>query len=194
MTDEDISHSLSKGIDALSRLLGKAPTCSAVPGWKCNDKVLAAKAALPFRYNSDCRGSSIFRPVVAGGVLDQPQIPVTLPTYDEVVGRNGISESNYNEYMISLLDPQNLNVLTIHAEVEGVVHLKMFERFVEMAQSAGVQLMPLGDLLSEKAAYDSAALVAGTIRGRHGWISCQGDTLDSCEGICADVKEASVCG
>ena len=118
-------------------LLGHPPTCSAVPGWKCNDLVLEEKARFVFRYNSDCRGDSIFRPVVEGRELPQPQVPVTLPTYDEVIGRNGVSNDNYNEYLLGLLRPGKLNVLTIHAEVEGIVCLHMFEQFVEKALSLG---------------------------------------------------------
>ncbi len=77
--------------------------------------------------------------------MSQPQVPVTLPTYDEVIGRNGVSDDNYNEHMLGLLRPGKLNVLTIHAEVEGIVCLHMFEQFVEKALSLGHRFVPLGD-------------------------------------------------
>ena len=73
----------------------------------------------------------MFRPVVQGKPLSQPQIPVTLPTYDEVIGRNGISDRNYNEFLVSLLNPEGLNVLAIHAEVEGISRIELFDDFLQ---------------------------------------------------------------
>jgi undecaprenyl phosphate-alpha-L-ara4FN deformylase len=168
-----IRRSLDRGVEMLSELLGHPPTCSAVPGWKCNDLVLAEKALFPFVYNSDCRGDSIFRPVVDGRELAQPQIPVTLPTYDEVIGRNGMSNDNYNDYLLGLLRPGKLNVLTIHAEVEGIVCLHMFERFLDKALSQGHQFVSLGVLLHDAASIGTARLEAGVIPGREGWVACQ---------------------
>jgi len=173
MDSDAIHRSLNKGIELLTRILGRPPTCSAVPGWKCNDCVLMEKAKFPFGYNSDCRGESIFRPVVGGNELSQPQIPVTLPTYDEVIGYKGISNGNYNDYVLSLLDPDKLNVLTIHAEVEGIACLEMFDRFVRIPQSKGASFVPLGALLAGSSPIGRATIVANEIHGRDGWVSCQ---------------------
>lgn len=173
MDADTICRSLDWGAELLSELLGHPPICSAVPGWKCNDRVLKEKARFAFRYNSDCRGDRIFRPVVDGRELLQPQIPVTLPTYDEVIGQNGVSNDNYNEYLLGLLRPGKLNVLTIHAEVEGIVCLPMFERFVDLALSQGHQFVPLGDMLRESPRVILSRIVPGEIPGREGWVACQ---------------------
>lgn len=172
--DADAVHeSLRRGVDLLTPLLGHPPACSAVPGWKCNDRVLKEKARFPFRFNSDCRGDSVFRPVVDSEELAQPQIPVTLPTYDEVVGRDGVSNDNYNAYMLGLLRPDRLNVLTIHAEVEGIVCLQMFEQFVGTSLSQGHRFVPLGDLLGESPHIPAARIAPGDLCGREGWVACQ---------------------
>ena len=134
---------------SLQKFWAGRPVCSAVPAWKCNDAVLTAKSKFDFKYNSDCRGQSIFYPVVDGQTLSQPQIPVTLPTYDEAVGKNGISDSNYNDYMLSLLNPSKLNVLTIHAEVEGIAKFDLFRDFLKKAKAKGVSFVPLGELLAD---------------------------------------------
>jgi undecaprenyl phosphate-alpha-L-ara4FN deformylase len=173
MGSDAIRRSLNRGVELLTRILGRLPTCSAVPGWKCNDLVLREKTRFFFDYNSDCRGESIFRPLVYGNELPQPQIPVTLPTYDEVIGYNGISSSNYNDYMLSLIRPEKLNVLTVHAEVEGLACLEMFERFVNMAQSKGASFVPLGSFLVDRRPVGRATIVAKEIHGRDGWVSCQ---------------------
>jgi undecaprenyl phosphate-alpha-L-ara4FN deformylase len=168
-----VRRSLEQGVELLTRILGHPPTCSAVPGWKCNDLVLKEKAGFPFLYNSDCRGTSVFRPVVEGVELPQPQIPVTLPTYDEVIGRGGVSDDNYNDHILALLDPARLNVLTIHAEVEGIICLQMFDRFVDKALSQGHRFVPLGDLLREAERMPAGAMAQGTIPGREGCVACQ---------------------
>ncbi|MCD6394392.1 MAG: 4-deoxy-4-formamido-L-arabinose-phosphoundecaprenol deformylase [Planctomycetes bacterium] len=170
----DIYNSIEKGVETLTEILGRPPNCSAVAGWKCNNKVLKAKENFDFEYNSDCRGETIFRPVVSGSEIEQPQIPVTLPTYDEVVGRDRISNDNYNEYLLSLLDPERLNVLAIHAEVEGITCMDMFEEFVKLVQSRGGQFVPLGDLLRTECRTEPVGVVADYVEGRDGWVSCQG--------------------
>jgi undecaprenyl phosphate-alpha-L-ara4FN deformylase len=168
-----LKRALVKGFDELTRITGKSPACSAAPAWKCSKEVLLEKENFPFRYNSDCRGRSIFYPVVDGKSLSQPQIPVTLPTYDEVIGRKGVSELNYNEYVLSLVKPEQLNVLTVHAEVEGISCAKMFGRFLKTARSKGMTLVPLSAFLEENLSIEKSSIERGKINGRDGWISIQ---------------------
>ncbi len=175
MTEEDIRLVLRKGFDMLANITGTPPTCSAVPAWKCTDSVLLAKAEFPFVYNSDCRGNSIFRPVVSDKTLSQPQIPVTLPTYDEVIGKNGITPANYNEFMLSQIKPGGLNVLTIHAEVEGIACATLFADFLEAAEEWGISFVPLGELLKESGHIASGMITKTSFPGREGWISFQCD-------------------
>jgi undecaprenyl phosphate-alpha-L-ara4FN deformylase len=172
--DRDAIHlALQKGVEMLTKILGHPPTCSAVPAWKCNDLVLAEKGRFPFRYNSDCRGQTLFRPMVENAELPQPQVPVTLPTYDEIVGRDGVSNSNYNDYLLSLLRPDKLNVLTIHAEVEGIVCATMFEDFLSKAVSKEAAFVPLGRLVDETSGIGRSAIVPQETPGREGRMACQ---------------------
>jgi undecaprenyl phosphate-alpha-L-ara4FN deformylase len=173
MDRSTLRRTLAKGFNELTRITGKPPICSAAPAWKCNKQVLLEKEKFPFHYNSDCRGRSIFYPNVDGKELSQPQIPVTLPTYDEVIGRQGVSALNYNEYILSLVKPEGLNVLTVHAEVEGISHAKMFNRFLKKARSKGVTFVPLGTFLQEKIHVEKSSIKRGKIHGRDGWISIQ---------------------
>jgi undecaprenyl phosphate-alpha-L-ara4FN deformylase len=175
MTADAIHHSMDQGMALLRQVLGRPPIASAAPAWKCNDRVLLEKMGYPFTYNSDCRGHEIFYPVVRGKALLQPQIPVTLPTYDEVIGRNGISDKTYNDYLISLLKPESLHVLTIHAEAEGMSCLRMFDRFLQMVRPMGRTPVPLGELLMDAHDIKQAAMVPREIPGREGWASCQGE-------------------
>ena len=163
-----------QGVELLTEAAGRAPVCSAAPGWRCNEAALLVKEEWKFDYNSDCRGSSIFQPRAADRVLATPQIPVTLPTYDEVAGRAGITDANYNEFILKLIRPERLNVLTIHAEVEGLSRAGLFERFLKCGQERGIKFVPLGELLTKGAVYPPGRIVPHEIAGREGWLACQG--------------------
>ncbi len=165
---------LKLGGEALAQMLGRWPDCSAAPGWKCNDVTLLAKAKLPFRYNSDVRGTSLFRPFVGELPLAQPQIPTTLPTYDEVIGRHGLTNAGYNAWLLDQLKPDALHVLTIHAEVEGIACHEMFRDFLRLVWQRGWQVVPLGELLPvQPELLPLARVVPFTQPGREGWIAAQ---------------------
>jgi len=100
MSSALIYEHLSKACEVIAEYAGKTPVCSAVPGWKCTEETLIEKEKFHFMYNSDCRGSSVFMPVVAGRRLTTPQVPLSMPTYDEVLGRDGITNENYNERIL----------------------------------------------------------------------------------------------
>jgi len=174
MSADAMRQEIDKGMKLLTEILGTAPKTSAAPGWRTNDQLLKIKAEFPFTYNSDCRGFSPFYPVVAGEKLPQLQIPVTLPTYDEVLGRDNVTDANYNDYQISLLKPEELNVLTIHAEAEGGRCADQFAQYLKRVIADGYRIIPLREAAAEVA--DTAP--AGEMRlqafpGREGELAVQ---------------------
>ena len=174
MSVEEVAGELGRGMAALTEIAGKPPESFAAPGWKCTDALLRAEQSLGLRYASDCRGGSIFYPVVNGSRLGVPQVPVTLPTYDEVIGRKGITDENYNDYILSMVKEGRLNVLTIHSEVEGMMRRALFENFIRKALEAGVTFVPLGSLLpSDLSAIPQGAVGRGSVPGREGWVAIQ---------------------
>lgn len=173
MNEQDIFQYLEKGVQLLTDICGAAPTCSATPGWKTTDEVLLQKERFPFRYNSDCRGQTIFMPEVNGERLTQPQIPVTLPTYDEIIGSDGITNDTYNDNILSLIRPDRLNVLTIHAEVEGIVCCDLFDDFLSKAVQRGIEVVPTVILLDKATDLPEDFIVQHMLPGREGWIAFQ---------------------
>ncbi len=173
MTPEEMHNELQKGVDILTAILGEPPVTSAVPGWRCNDALLLEKAAFPFRFNSDCRGSTLFMPIVDGRRLPQPQVPVTLPTYDEILGRNGVTDDNYNTHMLNLLQEEHPNVLTIHAEAEGGKCAAMFDQFLTRAGEQGWEFKTLGELVAGQPQWPDGAIEPRPFPGREGWLACQ---------------------
>lgn len=168
-----IFEALKDGVEELGGILGEAPSCSAVPGWKANDAVLAEKAKFPFRYNSDCRGESVFVPVSADGKALQPQVPSTLPTYDEVIGNNGITAFSYNEFILSQIRPRSLNILTIHAETEGIACVDLFEDFLKKSREREIAFVPLSAFIPDGATLPAGRIIQREIPGREGVVAVQ---------------------
>ena len=112
--------------------------------------------------------------MVNGEKLPQLQIPVTLPTYDEALGRDGVTDANYNEFQLSLLKPDELNVLTIHAEAEGGRCAAQFDSYLTEVIKRGYRVVPLGEIAAE--VRDSApdgAMELAPFPGREGKLAVQ---------------------
>jgi undecaprenyl phosphate-alpha-L-ara4FN deformylase len=172
-TPEQLSQQIGRGVECLNDILGSPVTCSAAAGWRADEQVVQAKQSFGFRYNSDCRGHSLFQPLLADGRPGTPQIPVDLPTFDEVVGPQ-LTPDAFNEYLLRQFKPDRLNVYTIHAEVEGIVMAGQFRRLLSEASLNDVQFRPLGELLPQGAhTLPKGHLVRGALPGREGWIGVQ---------------------
>ena len=172
MTIEDIEHTIDRGVSLLTAITGRPPIGFASPGWRCNQAVIRVASGFGFSYCSDCRGTSIFRPS-SDDDLCPPQIPVTLPTYDEVIGRAGVTDTNYNGFLLDQLRPDALNVLTVHAEVEGIACAAMFTDFLKLAAARGIEIVALGDLLPPATTIPAGHIAQGTVDGRHGTLCVQ---------------------
>ncbi|MFJ2457382.1 4-deoxy-4-formamido-L-arabinose-phosphoundecaprenol deformylase [Pseudomonas neuropathica] len=165
---------IRQGVDTLSDILGEKVECSAAAGWRADERVIEAKQAFGFRYNSDCRGQHLFRPLLADGTPGTPQIPVDLPTFDEVVGPI-VAARDFNGFILDHFRPQQLNVYTIHAEVEGILMAEDFRQLLADARQRNIDFKPLGDLLPEFFNTLPVGRVhRGALDGREGWLGVQG--------------------
>lgn len=171
---EQIRTWFEKGLAAFKTCAGAAPRCSAAPAWKCCPKALLVKEEFGFAFNSDCRGAHVFRPRLENAPAPAPQVPATLPTYDELIGRGGVTRANYNERLLALLKPGGLNVLTIHAEAEGIACFDLWQEFLDKALAAGWRFATLGSLAAEADNIPFDSFGKAQIPGRDGWVAMQG--------------------
>ena len=172
--EDKLHEQIARGKAALESIIGDNVTCSAVAGWRADGRVVAAKQKFGFHYNSDCRGTGPFLPRLRDGSLGTVQIPVTLPTWDEVVGQS-VSAAGFNDYILEQMHAaQGSPVYTIHAEVEGIVGSRAFGELLTRAEQQGIRFCPLSELLPDDlSTLPEGNLVRGHIPGREGWLGCQ---------------------
>ncbi|MEO3991843.1 4-deoxy-4-formamido-L-arabinose-phosphoundecaprenol deformylase [Pseudocitrobacter cyperus] len=172
--NKQLMQEIGRGLVELERILGTSVSCSAVAGWRADTRVVQAKEPFNFRYNSDCRGHRPFRTRLENGALGTVQIPVTLPTWDEVVGRE-VSADAFNDYLIARMhQDKGVPVYTIHAEVEGIACAAQFDALLTLARASGIHFCPLSELLPED--FNSlpvGRIVRGELAGREGWLGIE---------------------
>lgn len=173
MKPETIAKHLQMAYDTITELAGTPPVASAAPGWRCSEAALLCKNKFPFKYNSDCRGDSIFMPLVDGEVLNAPQIPLSMPTYDELFGSNGITNENYNERLLEYAQEDAMNLLTIHAEAEGGICAKMFDDFLTLCEKRGIEIVLPSALIPADGNIPQGRIIQGEIPGREGKLAIQ---------------------
>jgi len=167
---------LTSAARAFVAIFGQAPRASAAPGWRTSPEALVIQEDWGLRYASDTRGDAPFRPWAAGGSLKTIQVPTTLPTMDELLGR----VRDLPGALVGALRPGG-NVFTLHAEVEGGPLRPALERFVEGARRAGAALTRLDEVAAAALADGDdlpvAPVIRGRVDGRSGWISAPGPAV-----------------
>lgn len=164
---------LDKAAALFEEILGHRAATTAAPGWTVSPDSLAAQDAMRLDYCSDGRGTHPFYPVMGGKRFHTLQLPTTLPTADEILGENGITPDNIHEFYASGL-LEGLNVLTIHAELEGNAIRPSFVRLLERFRQDGVRCVTLGQAAREIVAAPDCELAMGEIAGRAGKVAIQG--------------------
>jgi undecaprenyl phosphate-alpha-L-ara4FN deformylase len=168
---------LLRARDAFVAVFGHAPLVHGAAGWQMNPHVPELERQLGFRYASDTRGSEPFLPLVEGRAVAVPQLPTTLPTLDELIGRTDLATTDPVDHLLALtaVAPAREHVFTLHAELEGGKLLGACERLLRAWQERGVEFMDLATYAGrlDRARLPRCAIAAGTVAGRSGTLAVQ---------------------
>jgi undecaprenyl phosphate-alpha-L-ara4FN deformylase len=168
-----------RGLTAFERVFGFAPQSHAAAGWQINAHGLELEREYGLRYASDTRGGAAFFPVLAQGISTCPQLPTTLPTFDEILGLDGVDESSIADAVFRLsaaaADPlgETLQVFTLHAELEGMRLLDAFESLLLKWRESGASIMRMAKIheLAMRRPLPARAVGLGEVAGRSGLLA-----------------------
>jgi undecaprenyl phosphate-alpha-L-ara4FN deformylase len=177
MSREEVSEEFEKALKEYERIFNKPALTAGSAGWQANSFSLAAYDEACLLYASDARGVHPFFPRLGATVFKTIQIPTTLPTLDELLGRPEYPDEKIAEHYLSLLKTKTVSVLTIHAEIEGMKKISLFRTLLQQLQSRAVTTIRLdhfaAGLLKNPSLVPVCEMAAGTIDGRSGALSVQ---------------------
>lgn len=178
MSLDETREEFGKALDEYRRIFGCEALTAGAPGWQATAASRQVYDEAEFLYASDTRGNSAFFPEIAGRVFKTLEIPSTLPTFDELLGRPEFPDEKIVPHYLSLLNSEQPNILTIHAEIEGMMKLPLFRELLTALVNQGVQLVRMDDLARDLLAHREAVpvqpLVMAEIEGRSGLVATQG--------------------
>lgn len=126
MSQAEIKGEIDKAVDNFRHTFGRLPFGFAAPSWGCNFSTLKVQEMFNFLYASDTRGRCPFFPKINNQVFKTLQIPVTLPTFFELLSENQNDKSSIVEKLVLEIKQKKINVLIVHPCQEGRANRELF--------------------------------------------------------------------
>jgi len=167
------AHEMGLAEERFHSIFGERPRSWAAAGWQTNRHAAAYQERARFDYASDTRGFSPFVPVWNGHATLCVQIPTTLPTLDELIGRDGIDPL---AELLRLTRDGAEHVFTAHAELEGGELDGVLDQLLAGWQAQGYDIVGLAEMrrsLVEETLPRHEVVFAG-VPGRSGTLALQG--------------------
>jgi undecaprenyl phosphate-alpha-L-ara4FN deformylase len=152
---------MQSSYERFTEIFGEAPQTHGAAGWQMNAHAFAQLDAFGMKYASDGRceldGSGALADPAAGPhrltafgkTLSCIQLPTTLPTLDELLGRtiggSAIDASTIATMILKLTGTPRDHVFTLHAELEGQKLAPIFEQLLTGWQAQGYDLVSMAD-------------------------------------------------
>jgi undecaprenyl phosphate-alpha-L-ara4FN deformylase len=174
---EEIRSEFEAARSEFRRIFGVDARAAGAPGWQSNARSRQVYDEAKLLYSSDTRGMSPFFPRVEGRIFSTLEIPSTLPTLDELMGRPEYPDNAIVPHYLKLLREDRLNVLTIHAELEGMGRRMLFRQLLSQCRELGVIFIRLDEfareLLENREAIPVCNQVYTPVDGRSGLVASQ---------------------
>jgi undecaprenyl phosphate-alpha-L-ara4FN deformylase len=169
--------------DSFREVFGFDAEVHGAAGWQINDHAVRLEPLSGFKYASDTRGSAPFLPVIGDETIACPQLPTTLPTFDELIGIDGCTEGNVFERLLRRSEQAATaaHVFTLHAELEGMRLRPAFERLLQEWSARGMQLCAMQDIYEGLTLEQlpRCRIEMRAVAGRSGVLACQGRPIFS---------------
>ena len=169
---------MRRAAERFAEVFGQPARTHGAAGWQMNAAAYDCERELGFDYASDGRGSGPYLPVdESGEVCGVPQLPTTLPTLDELIGIDGLTQDNVDRHLLALTAGDTpAQVYTLHAELEGMRLAPVFVRLLEGWRAQGYRLVSCRDLFDslDAARLPRHRVAYGEIAGRSGRLALQG--------------------
>jgi len=159
------------------RVFGRDALAAGAAGWQSNGFSRDVYDETGLRYASDTRGTTPYFPRIGGRVYRTLEIPTTLPTLDELMGRPEFPDEAIVAHLTASLRPDRVNVFTLHAEIEGQGRRALFRALLEAWRKRGVEFVRLDalaeELLAQRWTIPICDQVMAPIDGRSGVVATQ---------------------
>ena len=173
---------MKRAIDRFERIFDEKPKVHGAAGWQMNAHAYRLTQRLGFDYSADTRGHYPFIPINKAEIIACPQLPGTLPTFDEVIGLDGVTGENVASHLLELTrEKRNNHVFTLHAELEGMKLLPAFEQLLEGWRTQGYELVPMRKIFESlnPKTLPHHEVTVGEVEGRSGTLALQGQPFFS---------------
>ncbi|HWJ94663.1 MAG TPA: xylanase, partial [Telluria sp.] len=149
---------MRKSAERYAQVFGEIPHTHGAAGWQMNQHAFAEHEAMGYAYASDGRAQ-----LRDNGALRDPQagpyrfpggaciqMPTTLPTLDELLGREvdgqELTTGNIAAHLLALTEgAKRDHVYTLHAELEGQKLAPIFDALLTGWKAQGYQLASMAD-------------------------------------------------
>lgn len=173
---------LRLSVERYREIFGEAPRTHGAAGWQMNAHAYRLERELGFDYASDGRGTHPFQPALAGTPVGVPQLPTTLPTFDELIGLDGTTADDVERRLLALTETPTPHghVFTLHAELEGMKLAPAFTRLLDGWRAQGYTLTSTRTLFEslDPTALPLHEIAVGEIPGRSGTLALQGARVE----------------
>lgn len=166
---------MQMAFDRFVEIFGEKPATHGAAGWQMNPAALAQIDDWGMAYASDGRGVKPYVPSVDGRPCRHLQLPTTLATFDELIGVDGVDESNVDRALLKGTETDRHQVFTLHAELEGGLLAPAFERLLSGWKAQGHALVTMDDFYRHLDAGQRPTMpfAWGSVAGRSGELMVQ---------------------